>query len=108
MSFLVPIPSPVEIKASRSQDSFSIIVTCSPSTFKDVGAFFIYKITATPDSSQVANPIVRYKPYNETSTILTRLDPRKEYSVTVSYVILGQNGEVTGPENNHIQVPPSK
>ena len=56
----------------------------------------------------MANPIVRYKSYNETSTILTRLDPRKEYSVTVSYVILVQNGEVTGPENHPIQVPPSK
>ena len=113
MSSLVPIQTPVDIKASRSQDSHSIIVTWSPSTFEDVGAFFIYKIIATSGNSndkrrQVANPVVQYEPYNETSTVLTGLDPREEYSITVSYVILGQNGEVTGPDSNPIQVPPSK
>ena len=111
--FSVVIPTPVDIKASRSRDSFSIIVTWSSSTFEDVGAFFIYKITATPDSGngkrrQVGTAIVQYKYYNETSTILTGLDPREEYSVTVSYVIFGQNGEVIGPDNNPIQVPPCK
>ena len=110
---LVPTQSPADVKASRSQDSLSITVTWSPSNFEDIGAFFIYKITATPDSSngkrrQVTNPIVQYEPYNETSTILTGLDPTEGYSVTVSYVILGQNGEVTGPDSNPIQAPPSK
>ena len=113
MSPVVPTQSPADVKASRSQDDLSINVTWAPSTFEDVGAFFIYKITATLDSTdrrhhQVANPVVQYEPYNETSTVLTGLDSKEGYSVVVTYVILGQNGEVTGPDSNPIQVPPSK
>ena len=113
MALLVPTQSPADIKASRSQDDLSITVTWAASTFEDVGAFFIYKITAAPGSSsgrrrQSANPVVQYEPYNETSTILTGLDPREGYSVTVTYVIFGQNGDITGPDSNPIQVPPSK
>ena len=113
MSPVVPTQSPADVKASRSQDDLSINVTWALSTFEDVGAFFIYKTIATSGSSndkrrQVANPVVQYEPYNETSTVLTGLNPREEYSITVSYVILGQNGEVTGPDSNPIQVPPSK
>ena len=113
MSPVVPTRSPADVKASRSQDDLSITVTWASSTFEDVGAFFIYKITATPGSSnrrrrQAANPVVQYEPYNETSTVITGLDPREGYSVTVTYVIFGQNGDVTGPDSNPIQVPPSK
>ena len=113
MAPLAPTQSPSDIEASRSQDDLSITVTWAASTFDDVGAFFIYKITAAPGSSngrrrQSANPVVQYEPYNETSTVLTGLDPREGYSVTVTYVILGQNGEETGPDSSPIQVPPSK
>ena len=113
MSSVVPTQSPADVKASRSQDDLSITVTWAPSTFEDVGAFFIHKITATPGSStrrrrQSANPVVQYEPYNETSTVITGLDPREGYSVTVTYVIFGQNGDVTGPDSNPIQVLPSK
>ena len=102
---LVPSRSPNGIKSIRTPDKF-IYVSWNYSTFDEVGAFFIYKVSATPITTsrqrQSGTLIEKLVLYNETSTIL-RVDTSVDYYVTVSYVISnGTNGDIDGPTSELI------
>ena len=103
---LVPSRSPNGIKAIRTPDKSSIYVSWNYSTFDEVGAFFIYKVSATPITTsrqrQSGTQIEKLVLYNETSTTLS-VDTSVDYYVTVSYVISnGTNGDIDGPTSEPI------
>ena len=89
------------MKAILSEDKRSINVSWDRSSFNDIGAFFVYKVTATPITTrrrQSAVPIVKIVPHDESSVTLTRPDPNVGYEITVGYVISDQNGQdIDGP-----------
>ena len=103
---LVPSRRPNGIKAIRTPDRSSIYVSWNYSTFDEVGAFFIFKVSATPITTsrhrQSGTPVEKLVLYNETSTTLS-VDTSVDYYVTVSYVISnGTNGDIDGPTSEPI------
>ena len=103
---LVPSRSPNGVNASRTPDRSSIYVSWYYSRFDEVGAFFIYNVSARPIGCsrrrQSGTPVIELVQHNETSTTLT-VDPNVNYSVTVSYVTSNQNGEdINGPTSEPI------
>ena len=84
----------------------SITINWNYKSFNEVGSFFIYKVTATPITSQKrqsGDQIERTVPYNVTSVTLTGADPNINYQITVSYVTYGPNGtEIAGPASNPV------
>ena len=96
VSVLTPSRSSNDVKAFRMPDRSSIYVLWNYATFDEVGAFFIYKVSATPITTsrhhQSGTPIEKLVLYNETSTIV-RVDTNVDYYVTVSYVLCNTNSE---------------
>ena len=87
-----------------------ITVSWDPVSLEDAGGFFKYVITATSDErKRQSDPQPVEVRYNETSGVVSGLDPPTSYTVTVSVRLFGVNTAETtdGPTTAPIVVEPN-
>lgn len=89
---------PTGVSIVQSSDRSSITVSWDSASINDLGAFFVYRIKATPLSTSSNRrrqaPIIRTVPYNTSTVTLMNIDPSAYYNITVLYVT---QGNIEGP-----------
>ncbi len=96
--------SPVITDASRSDNGSVLRVGWQPVSLEDSVGFYRNRIAL---SSIIHNvPVVKYVPYNESSTEFVELDPFTLYTLTITLVVIDtvQGQEITGPSSEAIQI----